>query len=277
MLNSIIQGPQVSRVFSMLTAFTGVRITLYDAADEHLAEFDVQPDSAYCRRQRRHAGFATKCLACDHAHLRQARQTGRPLTYRCHHGLTEGIVPLYDGEAKYLGAIVFGQVRASGNAPCQDRDPVARRLYRSLPVYTPENVANLTGLLECLGHYLVQTQVIRLGQALWLDTVRQHIQDHLQGKITVAHLAAATGRSASFITHRFKAATGLSTGNYIKRERMRRASAMLAAGTPVKAVAFELGYWDESHFSKAFKLWHGYPPSQETRAGRASHDANVVA
>ena len=261
-LNYAIRGEAVKKVFEMFTAFTHVHMVFMDAADKRVVEFETQPDYAYCRLRQRQPDFWQRCWDCDFEHFGEARQTRRYVIYRCHHGLVEGIVPLFDQARRYLGSIQFGQIRRAGDPRPRRLTAQQRRLYEALPVYAAADVEHLAGLVSCLADYMVQHQIVRFREAGWTDALRGYVREHVTERLAVADLAAAVGRSPSFISHRFRKMMGMSPHKYILRERMLMAKEALARGMSVRQVALDLGYCDEFHFSKVFKAAYGCPPSR---------------
>ncbi len=57
-------------------------------------------------------------------------------------------------------------------------------------------------------------------------------------------------------------AFGESPQRWLAIERLIRAAEMLKQCRSVKAVSFELGFKQVSHFSREFKLYHGLPPTK---------------
>jgi len=84
--------------------------------------------------------------------------------------------------------------------------------------------------------------------------------------LSVADLARAAGASPSRLHAMFRAATGLSPMRYLAAERVRRATFLLETGdAPVARIAQEVGYADQSAFTRAFRRETGRTP-QEHRA-----------
>jgi AraC-like DNA-binding protein len=266
MLQYAIRGERVRQIFHMLNSLIGVRIVLYDTEDRLLAEFDVGRNSAYCRTLRKRRAFDQRCTECDRSHIRQARHGRRYLIYRCHNGLTEGIVPLHDERGLYLGALVFGQIRMPDRKPYARHTKAQERLFQALPVYKADAVEYLAELLACFGEYLIQNQVIRYREAPWAESLREYIRAHIDESISLNEMAEMVQKSPSFLSHRFKKELGLSPHQYLLRERIRRARRMLEEeGLTVRQTALRLGFSDEFHFSRTFKAHTGYPPSQLRR------------
>jgi len=67
----------------------------------------------------------------------------------------------------------------------------------------------------------------------------------------------------------FLATNGATPQSWLDRLRLQKAAALLDGRKSVKEVAYQLGYKQVSHFSRAFKQFHGVPP-KEARTERSS-------
>lgn len=70
------------------------------------------------------------------------------------------------------------------------------------------------------------------------------------------------GRSPSTIQRRFLRATGLTQSEVRKIERARYATSLLQQGTSIADTAFEAGYFDQPHLTRALKHLIGQTPAQ---------------
>lgn len=91
-----------------------------------------------------------------------------------------------------------------------------------------------------------------------LDRARRVIAG-LDGPPTLAAVARGVGVSARTLRRRLEE-EGASLRAVIDDVRRERAEALLGAGTPVKEVAFALGFSEPSAFSRAYKRWTGRAP-----------------
>jgi len=262
MLRYAIQYDQVNRILRTLTGVLGVRIVVYDADDRKLDAFEVKRDSAYCRRLRQNPAFDRRCVACDQQHLRRARERRATQVYECHIGLTEGIVPLFEEEGAYLGALQFGQIRLHDRPAGPALRPALQKLFEQLPLHDRSRLGEIASLLEYLGQYVHQNHLIRLQGVPWVDRIKDYIEEHLARPLTIAELSEMVGVSPSQISHRFREEVGLPVRQYVIERRMAVARKLLGKGRPVRDVAATVGYCDEFHFSRAFKARVGVPPSR---------------
>ena len=71
--------------------------------------------------------------------------------------------------------------------------------------------------------------------------------------------------SESYLRAQFKKAYGMSPSRYMTFIRMQEANNLLINSTKISETALLVGYSDIFQFSKAFKKFYGYPPSEAKR------------
>lgn len=92
----------------------------------------------------------------------------------------------------------------------------------------------------------------------------------------VESMAADIGISRSLLHLKMKKLTGLSTLDYIKQFRMKKAIRYLAQGKNISEVAFKVGYNDPNYFSRAFKKTHNMTPTAyATKNHNNSNNQNI--
>jgi AraC family transcriptional regulator len=94
----------------------------------------------------------------------------------------------------------------------------------------------------------------------------QHfIKDHLAKDLTLNEIAAAVNLSPFHFSRVFKQHTGMSPYQFVLQQRIERARQLLARGQhSISAVALEVGFYDQSHFSLHFKRLCRITPRQFT-------------
>ena len=94
-----------------------------------------------------------------------------------------------------------------------------------------------------------------------MDYIEENMTDGLKAK-TVADVISLPER---FLNNIFFALTGTSLTEYIKGRMFSEANRKLIKGATVTDVAFEYGYSSVESFSRAFKKWSGYLPSDVSK------------
>lgn len=128
-------------------------------------------------------------------------------------------------------------------------------------------------------HSLLARHFAATGKASGLSQIRltrpvlarviDYIAANLDGKITVADLAAVSGYSSFHFTRAFRYTTGLAPYAYIIEQRLERAKSLLAGSQmSISEIAKASGYATTAHFSTAFAGRHGAAPSDFRRARR---------
>ena len=103
-----------------------------------------------------------------------------------------------------------------------------------------------------------------------LRRARDYLREHLAEKPSLSTLAREAGMSKYRLCAVFKAAYGVSPGQYWAARRISESCRMLLAGMSIRRVAQELGFVDEAFFTRMFRKHRGCPPG----AWVALHRAN---
>jgi AraC family transcriptional regulator len=102
------------------------------------------------------------------------------------------------------------------------------------------------------------------GLASWqLRRSMEYMQTHLTEDISLAEIAKITKLSQSQFARAFRDSTGLPPYRYILRSRIQRAEQMLSTTSqPISEIAANVGFADQSHFTKAFRRFSGATPKR---------------
>ena len=97
---------------------------------------------------------------------------------------------------------------------------------------------------------------------LMLDEVFLFIQAHLTEELTLERVAREAYLSRCYICQIFKSLVGCTFGEYVKRERIRRARALLAStNRSIEEIAAACGFHSATYFATVFKGIMGMTPS----------------
>ncbi|WP_261843475.1 AraC family transcriptional regulator [Aliamphritea ceti] len=92
--------------------------------------------------------------------------------------------------------------------------------------------------------------------------VKEYCDAHLAEKIKLEQLAVLCGLSRFQFLRRFERTTGLTPHVWLIRLRLERACLLLSApGVSIAGVSQSVGFYDQSHFNRAFKQAYGVAPS----------------
>jgi AraC-like DNA-binding protein len=100
-------------------------------------------------------------------------------------------------------------------------------------------------------------------------TARDLIEARLSERVSLLELAQACGATPLRLLREFQGAYGLPPHRYQLQRRVQLAQGRLRAGADLAALAAELGFADQSHFTRVFKSVVGVSPGAYQRAAAA--------
>jgi AraC-like DNA-binding protein len=142
----------------------------------------------------------------------------------------------------------------------------------NLIAYSKFPVTDLAGrIIGVAGiHHLIDDRSSRATALGGIHRAVRRIHDDLASDLKVAELARVSGLSASQLTRRFKAVLGMSPKEYQLRVRVRTACRLLeTTDWTVARVGAQSGFYDHSHFSRAFRRHTGLSPARYRTAHMA--------
>jgi len=96
-----------------------------------------------------------------------------------------------------------------------------------------------------------------------VEQAKSWIRDHLGGDLSIKRIADHVYMNPTYFCEYFKLQTGETVLDYVTRQRMEKASEMLAdPSAKLQDISVRVGYQDVKYFSKLFKAWAGVSPSK---------------
>ncbi len=104
-----------------------------------------------------------------------------------------------------------------------------------------------------------------------MKRIEDLLRKNVQSKPRLEQLAKAVGMHPASLSRAFRKTHGCTIGVFVRRLRLKRATELLAKSEMTLAeIARELGFADQSHFSRTFKSETGFSPKLCQRAHRES-------
>lgn len=138
-------------------------------------------------------------------------------------------------------------------------------LSMKLPLYDKSGA--VIGL-ACVSKDLIEPSRARMIDADFSKTV-DRIREHYAEKLRIEDLARSAKVSVPQFKRRMKRIFQLSAGQYLMRVRIDAAARLLKqSDEPISAIAAQVGFFDQSRFSRAFRRTTGMTPGQYRRVIR---------
>ena len=97
----------------------------------------------------------------------------------------------------------------------------------------------------------------------WLGRALEIVHDRFRETLGVREVADALDVPAPELARAFRQTYGMPLGPYVRRLRLDWAAARLAeTEEPLSTIALEAGFYDQSHFTRAFKAYEGLTPGR---------------
>ncbi len=265
-------------VMNALSRLTGLHIVWKDASGagaEGLPEGVFTHCNPFCQAVKGCPGMTEKCCQDDtYGAAQRALRERRPFYKGCHAGVTELVVPLFDG-GRFDGLLFLGPVRLD-EAACPY--PAAGERFEELPHLDQAVFDAAETLLAVLAGELASHKVMpRLAEAEHerLDPRIARavgiIQRDLHQPLRATKLAKACCLSTSRFIHLFKQSLGISYSAYVAQARVDRAKSLLThTELGMGSIAEETGFPNQNYFATVFRRHCGCSPTsyrQSTRIG----------
>jgi AraC-like DNA-binding protein len=124
---------------------------------------------------------------------------------------------------------------------------------------------------ECVLFQLLSTLISRYGQRTTRGAAISHaradvrraiefLHANYQRPVSVLDVASAVGLSEFHFMRLFQQSTGLSVHRFLTQIRLIRAKSLLSVGVSAARTALDVGFFDQSHFSRTFRSHFGVTP-----------------
>ena len=140
-LRSLLDVPMWELVQDQLARLTGTAIITVDYKGYPITKHSRR--TPFCSVIRENPILRKRCFRCDALAALEAVRLERPYIYLCHCGIVDVAVPVLVGD-RYLGAVMFGQVRIPDNNAGVKVD----RLVNEISTFQPDDEINRKDLLE---------------------------------------------------------------------------------------------------------------------------------
>jgi AraC-like DNA-binding protein/ligand-binding sensor protein len=276
--------PDVQSILDTFTALLDIRIALFSSLGEEVKVGSEKNWCTYCSQIREDLELEENCRSLDAEMMEKAKMRGEIVSYTCHGGMREAIIPLFM-ESNNIGYLMIGQFRNSkklpeniaslwkrkiGDSDRGDTNIVDNRMddagiveaYLQAPFYTPEKTERIFELFSLLSDYIMANHLVQARGGASMDILLSYMRRHLDEPFTLADAAAMLGRSISGTAALFKHKTGKSFKEVQGEMKMVKAVELIRERPrlQVQEIAQRLGFSDPLYFSRFFKKNTGISP-----------------
>ncbi len=148
---------------------------------------------------------------------------------------------------------------------------IALRLYKEFQWIDSASELSIQGLvLEMIG-LAARERIDKSSRCAphWLREAREFIEEQFLGPLKLFNVAATVGVNPAYLARTFRKHYNCTIGEYMRRLRLDYASEkIIHSGDSIADIAVEAGFYDQSHFTHAFKVHTGLTPAEFRTSSR---------
>ena len=124
----------------------------------------------------------------------------------------------------------------------------------------------VTSLRRIFGNSERERPTAPLAEPRGVARAREYLHAHYHEPIPLERLSELAGLSKYHLVRAFRAAVGVPPHTYQLRLRLTRSLHLLRDRLPLSSIAYQLGFADQSHYTRAFRVEFGTTPGAWLRA-----------
>jgi AraC family transcriptional regulator len=148
---------------------------------------------------------------------------------------------------------------------------IAIRIHREFQLMDCASALSIEGLiLEMVGAATRRrAQGLSVRVPRWIRDVKYVLDENFKEQITLSMLAQCVDRHPAYLSRVFRRCYGSTIGDYMRQLRLDYASKKITHSTEsIADIASSVGFYDQSHFTHAFKIHTGVTPAEFRAATR---------
>ena len=271
-MNVLFNSNRLSELLNNLQLLTGIWVNIFDADGKDIRLFGNA--SAFCQRIQADPEGRRRCEDCDARAVERCAALGRAYQYRCHAGLKEIVVPIYD-QGVPIAYMVFGQL-LDDTPQKQQWEATVKTLgwyggdmlelkdaFGQIRQYSEREIKAFTEILEALTHYVLLEGMIHSAQYTDQQKLEMYIDQHYMEKLSLKQISRDLNMGTTKLCAVAKKLSGDgSVTRLISQRRVQAAKRLLLReDIPISSVAERVGFSDYNYFTKIFKAIEGVTPS----------------
>ena len=287
-MNILFDEEGLRKLIANLNILTGVPANILDLSGRDINLFRGHPP--FCRAINDLPEGHERCVACDQCKIRRYEAESGFQHYRCHVGICEAVMPLYNKQnpVAYLAVGCY-----LDDTPMEEQWEYTRSLLDWWPdgpdslrdaffqfrQCSRKEIQAYTETLEALSAYIQLKGMILTAEQTDLQKLELYLDQHYMEKLSLESISQQLHIGRTKLCSLAKELSGGRTLSYLISQRRIDAAKrlLLQSSMPISAVGETVGVSDYNYFSKVFRSATGMTPSafrkncRDAAAGTASN------
>ena len=267
---------EIISVLYELYKITGFRMSLHNVNFVEIAAYPPEK-LPICAKIHQTPGEYEKCRAGDKEAFKRVHETKETVIYKCRHGLTEAVSPLYNFGI-LTGYLMMGQICDGSTDPDELKNTLSAlssfdknslTLVDSMRTVPEDMIQSYVKIMTICAQYLTLSNAMPGAKPTVAEAAKKYISENINKKITIKTICDEVGCSKTTLIASFKKEFGTTVNAAITEAKLDEAKKLLSTGKmSINEVAQATGFFDQSYFSKVFLTECGISPSEYKREGQ---------
>ena len=270
-MNVLFDQERLFQLLANLYVFTGIAANILDPQGRDINLFEGHPP--FCRAINDLPEGHERCVACDAWKIRSYAAPRGFQFYRCHAGICEAVMPLYD-KSHPLAYLIFGCFL--DDSPVEEQwehsrarldwypggSDALRDAFFQFRQYSAAELRAYSELLDALASYIQLKGMIQATEQTDLQRLERYLDEHYMEKLSLETISAQLHVGRTKLCRLAKELSGGGTlSGLIAQRRIDAAKDLLTRSKlPISAVAEAVGISDYNYFSRIFRSVTGVTP-----------------
>ncbi len=260
---------KIESLISNFYKLTNLVISFCDTTFTHITSSNDLSSFCNCIASK----YSKRCKECDLYHLMKSKKVRHKITYACHAGVTESIIPIfYDNTI--IAYIIMGQYRdetgiysslenmleATKNFAIDKKTLI--EAYEQLPTFSESQLEAAFHILDQLITLMWKNEMLKPDTNSIYTKIDNYIDTHLMDKIQVEDLCAEFFISKNTLYKMFQQNYNMPVSEYIVYRRLNYSINLLKnTNLSITVISEHCGFSDSNYFTRIFKKKLGISPS----------------
>ena len=282
-MNTLIDEKRLLQLIRNLHILTGMRANILDTQGRDIRLYEQHPP--FCKALNACPEGHRRCVECDMRSVKGYSAGGGFQFYRCHAGICEAVMPLFDNK-RPLAYLIFGCFLDDSPVKTQWENTLAlvaewwpgdleelQKAFFQFRQYSQEEVRAYAEILEALSAYIRLKGMILSAEQTDVEKLEHYLEQHYMERLSLDSISKELHIGRTKLCALAKELSGGRTLSWlITQRRMGEAKKLLLqSAMPISDVAEAVGISDYNYFSKVFRSAVGTTPSAYRKSGTSKN------
>ncbi len=269
-MRAVFDKNELYKALETFHVLSRANVTVFNSDFEAICAYGGFPE--YCEKLRLDPALEKKCLQSDRRFAKRCAAERKSITYACHAGIVETILPIIRGDM-LLGYIIFGGLKDAENKyssettvkkACEKYSLKSEEYlgyYQNLLSVNRKQLDAYSRVLELQIENILNSRFVKLSGTPRDNKIIDYLERNYAENFSAGELCDKFEISEKTLYRIVRERTRSTLNEYVTKLRLKKAEELLLdTDMSIAQVAGEAGYDDYNYFIRIFKKNYGVTP-----------------